>query len=136
MTFEQAIDDMQAIITQACSTKNIKVFYEGVAEDRESDNSPFVRVFIRHTGGGQRTLGGKGNRDFGRSGYIMAQIHAPIGNGLQESHQLAKVVVDAFEGNASDNGVWFRRVRVNEVGKDGMFMVTHVLIDFDYTETK
>lgn len=136
MTYEEAIDDMQAMLLAAWNTTTFKLFFEGVDDDRESNNNPFCRSYIRHVTGRQKSLGGAGHRMFGRNGFLTAQIYTPVGKGLQESSQLAKVVADAFEGRSSDNGVWFRNVRINEVGKDGMFMLTNVIVDFEYHETK
>lgn len=136
MTFEEAVDDILAMTTEALVPSGFKIFYEGVADDRDTSNDPFFRVYVRHLTSGQRTLGGTGHRMFGRNGILTVQIYIPIANGLQESYQLGKVVIDAFEGKSSPNGVWFRRTRINEVGKDGMFHLTNAIVDFEYHETK
>ena len=135
LTFAQANDDMLSIFREAWLQTNFKIFYEDIPEDRSASSDPFCRVFVRHTSGGQRTLG-KLSRMFSRNGFIRAEIYTPIANGLQESYRLAKVVADAYEGKSSDNGVWFRRVRIMEMGKDGMFKRIDVIIDFEYHETK
>ena len=136
MTFEEANNDILGMITEAWNQTGFKIFYESVADEQLEVTEPFIRVWVRHTGGGQRSLGGKDNRIFDRRGFVRIEVHARIANGLQESYQLAKVVTDAYEGKSSDNGVWFRRVRINEMGKDGMFNRVDVIIDFEYHETK
>lgn len=136
MNYEQATDDIQKMLTDAWGTTGYKIYYEGVVEERADNMSPFCRVFLRHVSGRQATLGGVGHRTFERNGFLTVQIFTPVGKGLLESHRLAKVVGDAFEGRSSGNGVWFRNVRINEIGKDGMFNLLNVIVDFEYHETK
>ena len=136
LTYEQANDDMLKMITDAWSVTGNKIYFESVQDDRETDTLPFYKVWIRHVDGGQRTLGGKGARLFDRKGFVRIEVYSRITNGLQESYQLAKVASDAYEGRSSDNGVWFRQVRIREMGKDGTFNRTDVIVDFEYHEMK
>lgn len=136
LTFEQANDDIQKMITSAWSTTGYPMFYESVQGERDEQTEPFIRIWVRHTFGGQRTLGGQGSRIFERRGFVRIEVYSRITNGLQESYQLAKVASDAYEGRSSDNGVWFRRVRISEMGKDGIFNRTDVIVDFEYHEMK
>lgn len=136
LTFEEAIDDMQEMVLDAWTPTGHKVFWESVDADRETDDTAWLISTIRHVTGRQQTLGGVGGRAFQRTGIIFLQIYTRVGKGLQESYQLAKVLVDAFEGKSSPNGVWFRNVRINEVGKDGTFSQTNVTVEFQYNEVK
>ena len=136
MNYQEAKDELQKMVTDSWNTTGHPIFYEGVGKDRPEDTQPFARVWIRHTNGRQATLGGRGGRSFERTGLLTVQVYAPIGKGLRESYPLAKVVADTFEGEASPNGIWFRNVRINEVGKDGAFILTNVIIDFEYNEIK
>ena len=136
LSFEQAVDDMQAMVLAAWTPTGHKIFWEAVEADRETDDTAWAVSTIRHVAGRQETLGGIGNRAFQRTGIIFLQIFTRVGNGLQESYQLAKVMADGFEGKSSPNGVWFRNVRINEAGKDGTFSQTNVTIEFQYNERK
>lgn len=136
MTFEEANDSIQGMIKRAWGFTGRDIFYVSIPKDRMKGREPFLRISIHHQGGGQRTLGGRGERRFERTGFVMAQIYTPAAKGLQESYQLAKVISDAIEGNDSPEGVWFRRLRINEVGVDGMFNILNVIFDFDYHEQK
>lgn len=136
LTYEQAHDDMQKMINEAWTATGHKIFFESVQEERDEETEPFIRVWIRHTSANQRTLGGEDNRLFERRGFIRIEVYSRITNGLQESYQLAKVAGDAYEGRSSDNGVWFRRVRISEMGKDGIFNRIDVIVDFEYHVTK
>jgi Bacteriophage related domain of unknown function len=136
ITFQQAIDDMQKIVLDAWFPTGFQIFWEAIEDDRKPDDNAWLISTIRHVGGRQETLGGIGNRSFLRTGIIFLQIFTRVGKGLQESYQLAKVLADAFEGQSSPKGVWFRNVRINEVGKDGTFSQTNVTVEFQYNEVK
>lgn len=136
LTFEQAVDDMQAMVLATWTPTGHKLFWESVEDSREIDDTAWAVSTIRHVAGRQKTLGGVGNRAFQRTGIIFLQIFTRVGNGLHESYQLAKVMSDAFEGKSSLNGVWFRNVRINEAGKDGAFSQSNVTVEFQYNEVK
>ena len=136
LSYEQAVDEIQAMILAAWTPTGHKIFWEGVEADRETDDTAWAVSTIRHVTGRQQTLGGRGNRAFERAGIIIIQIFTRIGNGLHESYQLAKVMADGFEGKHSPGGVWFRNVTLNEVGKDGAFTQVNVNIEFRYNEIK
>jgi hypothetical protein len=135
LTYEQAIDDIQAIIDTAWSTTGHPLFYEGVKGERPTTQVPWASLFIRHLLGRQDTLGGA-TSSYLREGNISMEIYVPLGKGLRLGYQLAKVIADAFEGVASPGGVWFRNTRINEGGKEGSYEVIFVLIDFQYYEEK
>lgn len=136
LTYWEAVEEMNTMLYDAWSTTGYEMTWEAVGEDREETSDPWATAAIRHADALQDTLGGVGNRSFRRVGVIIVQIFTPTGNGLQESYDLAKVVIDAFEGKASPGGVWFRNVRLNEIGHEGHFMQTNVLVDFRYDERK
>ena len=136
LTFAQANDDILALLKAAWDPTGHEMFYDDIREQRETDQTPWAQVVVRHAAGQQDTLGGIGNRSFLRFGVVIVTINTPSGSGLSTAYALAKVVADAYEGVSSPNGVWFRNVRINELGRDGTFFQTNVLIDFEYTEIK
>lgn len=136
LTYKQANDDILALLKAAWDTTGHKMFWEGVRDQRETDQLPWATVVVRHATGQQDTLGGIGNRQFVRLGTMVVSIYTPSSSGLSEGYNLAKVVADAYEGVSSPNGVWFRNVRVNELGREGTFFQTNVVVDFEYYETK
>jgi hypothetical protein len=136
-TFEQARDDILTLFKTAWDTTTYPAVYEDTKGDRPASDTPFARPRIRHTTGGQASLsGGLGTSRFERIGFLLVAIYTPQGSGLTNAYSLAKIVADAFEGTASPNGVWFRNVRINEIGPDGDFFVTNVVVDFVYDEVK
>lgn len=132
MTPKEAVDDINGILRDL----GLNVHWEGVQRDRDQDDSAFVRFIIRHVGSEQKTMGPVGSRKFERTGFAVAQIFNPIGKGLSDSYISATNVNDAYEGKTSPNGVWFRNVRINEIGKEGDFFQTNVVIEFTYDEIK
>lgn len=99
--------------------------------------SSWARVTVQQATGEQATLSNDdGARKFSRGGIITVQIFTPFGGGLTEADALAKIVEDAFEGQTTPSGIWFRNVRVNEIGQDGDRFQTNVLIDYTYDEIK
>ena len=136
LTFAQANDDILALLKAAWDPTGHEMFYDDIREQRETDQTPWAQVVVRHAAGQQDTLGGVGNRSFLRLGVVIVTINTPSGSGLSTAYALAKVVADAYEGVSSPNGVWFRNVRINELGRDGAFYRTNVLIDFEYSEMK
>ncbi len=136
LTYKQANDEILSLLKVAWDTTGHKMFWEGVRDQRETNMSSWAMVVVRHAAGQQDTLGGIGNRQFLRLGVVIVTINTLSTSGLSEGYNLAKVVADAYEGVSSPNGVWFRNVRINELGREGTFFQTNVLVDFEYYETK
>jgi len=91
----------------------------------------WARITLRHTSGGNAAIS---NRFFVREGLVTVQLFTNFGEGLSSADLMSKVVSDAFQGQQTAGGVWFRNVRVNEIGQDGEWFQTNVLIDFEYNE--
>ena len=136
LTHKEAVDDITLIFKTVWDTTGHEVFYESVRNQREDDNSSWASFSIRHASSTQRTLGGQGNRIFTRTGFVIVSIFFQVGKGLSEGYALAKVVTDVYEGICSPNGVQFRDIRLQEIGRDGQFFQINVLIDFEYDEIK
>lgn len=137
LTYQQARDEIFALFKTAWDTTGYSVHYQDVRRQRDTDNEPWAVVTLQHSSGFQATLSGvSGSRTFARLGFITVQIFTPSGKGLQESYDLCKVVSDAFEGATTPGGVWFRNVRLNEVGRDGEFYQLNVIAEFRYDEIK
>jgi len=136
MTFGEAVDDINAMMLAAWTPTGHQLHWDNVRDQRDQSDNPWAVFVIRHATGQQDTLGGIGNRNFVRTGTAIATIFTPSGNGLSSSYALAKVVADAYEGQTSVNGVWFRNVRMQEIGRESQFYQINVLIDFEYNETK
>lgn len=139
-TFLEATDDIKKIITDAWKLANptFPMVYDDLGEPQiPKTEKPWCRVTIRHNRGEQETLvNSLGNRLFKRDGLVTVQIFTPRGQGLTRSYELAKVAADAFEGKATPKGVWFRSVRLREVGPDANWYQVNIIADFEYNEAK
>jgi hypothetical protein len=107
------------------------------SEEPKVKDRPWARCTIRHSTGGQRTLGGPGGRRFRQFGIVIVQVFAPwrAGRGATLTHLLAQVAKDAYEG-VSTRDVWFRNVRLSEVGHSGPWYQVNVVADFEWDEMK
>lgn len=118
------------------ASKLLKLFYADAKSNRpDDDTEEFCRVTVQHGATVQNSLSGShGLKIYRNDGIMTAQLFTLVGDGLSKADQLTKVVQDAFEGQAV-NGIWFRNVRVNEIGMDGDRYQTNILVDFSYDET-
>jgi hypothetical protein len=113
------------------------VFYQDTVTDIPKDGSAWAKISVLHQNGGQATLGEVGNRTFRREGLVIVEIHSPFGEGLANGDLLSKVALDAFEGNTTASGeIWFRNARLSEIGQDGDWHISTVMVDFEYDEIK
>ncbi len=137
LTHEAAVDELTTVITDAWTPTTHLIILPDEDKDKPATQTPWAQVVIRHAGGGQRTLSGNSNsRMFNRIGIAIIMVFTPIGNGLQESYQLAKVLTDAFEGKSTPGGMWFREVRIDEIGRSGTYQQLNVIAEFTYDEIK
>lgn len=106
--------------------------------DLPKAHKAWARVNIQHTQSDQKSLGAPGTRRFERWGYVTAQIFTPLseGQGLSLSEQLVIIARNAFEGNSTPSGVWFRKVTAKEIGVDGPWWNTNVIASFCYDEIR
>jgi hypothetical protein len=112
------------------------VFWEGLGYvGNEPEDVPWATAFIRHTQASQRTLADQvGKRRFLKLGTITVQIFVPVGGGLGKAEELSKVAKKAFEGKSTASAVWFRNVKIVEVGIEDPWYQVNVLADFEYDE--
>jgi len=103
---------------------------------------PWANVRLHHVNGDQYSLGEVGGRLFEHEGILAVQVFVPIGRGDAAARALCMVAKNAFEGKASPSGVWFRRCRFQDVGRDAgnpemaAWDQTSFLCEFVYDERK
>ena len=130
-----------AFLSQWQSGASAAVGYEPeIAYDNvflvEPTDRHWARLSIQHTAGRQATFGPVGERHFRRSGLVTLQIFLLADTGLSDGDKLAEIAVAAFEGISTDDGVWFRNVRSNEVGFDGVWFQINVVAEFEYDKMR
>lgn len=98
----------------------------------------WVRVTIKHAEGEKVSLTNPltTKSRYNATGTVFVQVFTVPGDGLAKSDQITKVLQDCFEGKYSPGGIWFRRVRVNEIGNNGGLYQVNVLADFSYDVIK
>lgn len=126
--------------TPALNSGNpITVEWQGVdSQNPPAANEPFARVTLRHGRSRQATFGPKGGRRFTRIGLVTVQVFSPLsgGGGLSFAEDLAIIARDAFEGEGTDSGIWFRNARTQEVGLSGSWYQMNMVIEFEYDELR
>ena len=134
LTFNEAADDIFQLIKAAWDITGLELSWPNVKPAKPTNNDSHAKVFIRHVTGGQRTIGS--SNLFERVGLVTIQVFIPVGKGLQEGYTLAKVLVDAFEGKSTSNGVWFKNTVPEEANNIGQFFQINVVTEFWYHEQK
>lgn len=104
-------------------------------EDFTPPDGPWVRLTVRQAGGGQETLGAKGNRSYRRIAGTFAQVHTLADQGTAEADGIAQEILAIFEGE-SFSDLDFNDGVIREIGSDGRFYQEVVEINFDYDERK
>lgn len=106
--------------------------FDNIVETTPPTSTPWARVTVRHTPG-DHVLG---NTRFTRRGVVVTQLFTPLGDGLSQASDQAKIVVNGFGGEATPNGIWFRDVRLIDVGPEASWRQENVLAFFAYDEIK
>lgn len=136
-TYNEAKDQILALFKTAWDTTGYGVVYPNKEGDKPNDAVPWARVDIEHFDGGDASLSGvDGTKRYERDGVFTAQIFVPSGEGLSEAYTLANTVSTAFEGKTTAGGVWFRDVRIREVGPTESWFQLNVKATFNYDEVK
>lgn len=136
MTFDEARDIMLAVFKAAWDPTGNPVFWTDVPGKKPPSERVWARVTIRHATGHQGSLkGAAGTQRWNRTGTIFVQVFAPVGDGSTAGYTAAQIVVNAYQA-ARNPDVWFRNVRMNEVGASGAFEQFNVLVDFSYDDVR
>ncbi len=136
-TQETASDEMLAFFKTAWDTTSLIAVYENVKGAVPTDQVSWARPVIRHAPSGNQSLTGALNKtNYERIGLMTVSVFIPNGNGLSLARSLGKTVADAFEGKKTASGVWFRNVRIVEVGPSNEWFQFNVVIEFTYDEIR
>lgn len=137
MTFDEARDEMAGIFYAAWKVlAPAPVVWTDLPGDVPDVETEWARVTIRHHTGGQASLAGEdGARRWERAGTLFVQVFAPVGDGSTRAYAAAQIVANAFQ-DVRGTRVWFRNVRINEIGASGAFEQINVLIDFTYDDVR
>lgn len=128
----------------ADTTKHIPIEFENTKQGRQkgfdantSHPKPWARVTTRHATGQQTSLSDEtAKKRYRFTGVLAIQIFTPSGDGGKLSDEIADVVMTFFQGKSTSNQVWFRNVRLNEVGASGPWFQANIIADFQYDQVK
>lgn len=137
-TFNEARDHMLKVFKDAWDTTGFPAVYPGKAEDPDNGGDTpsanvWARATIRHADGFQSSLTGplEQIKRHTNIGVVIIQVFGKIGDGSVAAYEAAQLVATAYR-TSRDNPVWFRRVRINEIGSRGPYSQVNVLVDFSY----
>lgn len=138
-TYAQARDDVLAMVKTAwaLAPETYVMIWDDLKGVIPTTMKPWARTTLKHNDGRQATLcGDSGQKHFERNGILTIQLFTPSGDGLYAADSLIALFTAAFEGKQSSRGIWFKNVRINEIGEDGAFFQTNIIIEFEYYEVK
>lgn len=101
--------------------------------------APWVRLEVKHYGGGQETIGAPGNRKFGSMAKLKLTINVPPGSGRAATDDLVEHFKGMFEGRAiAGTTIRLKDVVVRELGEvdDGRWWASTCEVLFEYDQTK
>jgi len=133
MTPDQARDIILGVFKAAWDPR--PAVYDDVPGTIPTGEIVWARATIRHATASQTLAGEVGTRRFTEEGTVIVQVFAPVGDGSTACYAAAREVQNAFR-DARNSDVWFRDVRMNEVGTEGAFVQINVLATFSYDDVR
>ncbi len=135
LTFEEARDEIFALLKTAWDTTGFPIKWPGIKFSKPEPSATYAEVIFHHLAGGQVAFG-SGVSMWRRAGSLLFRVNTPMGEGFTDTYSLAKVITDAIEGNATQGGVWFRETSIREGDEVGGYDRVTVETIFEYTEVK
>lgn len=136
----QARDDIHTIATAALvGQTGLQIDYWD-AEDRinkanVNDEPPeWVKLVVQMLDGRSLTVGRASSRIQQRTGLFVAQIYTPLGDGQDRAEVLSELLEAAFFEQTSTNGVRFRNVRTEDIGRVRKWFLTEVKVDIEFDQ--
>lgn len=130
MTSAEARDAIYKVMRDAWDAAH-PILWDDVPSKVPDEEIPWARVKLTHVTGAHGTINGQvGCRRFDSTGFVTVQVFAPVGDGKARVLNLAQTVRYAYEDARLP--VWFRNIRVNEIGPSGNYQQINVIADFEY----
>lgn len=134
MTFDEAVDTMMAVFKTVWDPR-VAVYPDVPGSVPPQDAVLWARAKIKHVTGRQGSLtGGLGTTVWERTGFIWIEVYSPVGDGLKAGRDAAQEIVNAYQAERS--GIWYRNIRMVEMGTDGAFERFDVKADFEYRDVR
>ncbi|MEE8518138.1 MAG: hypothetical protein V3S98_03320 [Dehalococcoidia bacterium] len=129
---ERSLTFFQPSLTPDLGELLIDWRFDNLEPELPPTTTPWARFTVRHTPG-DHVLG---NTRFTRRGIVVAQLFTPLGEGLPQASDQAKIVVNSFDGEATPNGIWFNSVGLTDVGPGDSWRQENISAFFAYDEVK
>lgn len=139
LTYSEAYDEVMAAFKAAMDAVPItSVHYPDMEFTIPAGDTAWARVAYDLINSAQASFSdGSTGKRWRRSGLLSIQLFHPLGGGSTDAWNAAKVAVDAFEGQTTPGGVWFRDITgPSPVGTSGGFSQTNLAVAFEYDEVK
>lgn len=148
ITYADAVPEMYAMFFDAWKVQAPTVvaylpevrFADDGKDGAIPDRSKFwVRISIRVVDEGQSSLntceGAPGQRRWRTEGLVFIQLYAPkTATSAAPLRKLAEIARNAFRGQVTPGGIWFRNARVVPVAPEEQSYRTNAVIEFNYDE--
>jgi hypothetical protein len=135
----QADAEMAELFRQAWEvTGGYKTDWPNAKTEDHAGDEIWARWALDYVAGGQRSMGGGGNRKFAKMGLIYMTVFSPLGFGLGNARAASQIALSAYEGKRTPNDVWFRNVRIDSeghgqgTGRNKSWWTTVVIAEFTY----
>lgn len=139
LTYSDAYDEVMALAKAAFDAVPItSVHYPDMEFTIPAGDTAWARIAYDLISAGPASMAdATGRKRFRRSGLLSIQLFHPLGGGSTDAWNAAKVVADAFEGQTTAGGVWFRDLTgPSPIGASGGFSQTNLAVAFEYDEVK
>lgn len=135
MSYQAAVRSILAAIDAVWAPTGKPIAYPNLAFTLPDGDVTWARVTIEHTAGFQRTIS-QPTQLYSQLGVCIVQVFVPYGGGLASAAQSDPVhlIQGALRGVQLPGGVFFMKVKPQEVGIDGPWFQTNVSGVFQYDE--
>ena len=141
-SFNDGKDACLQVFKDAWDPTGFPAIYSDVANTQsDTGDTPsanvWARATIRHADGFQSSLTGplEGKKRHTNIGTVIIQVFGTQGDGSTAAYDAAQTVATAYR-KAPSGPVWFRRVRINEIGTSGTYNQINVSADFSYDDVR
>ena len=112
------------------------VYDDIVVNNLPGANQTWARLNLKNTESRQSSLADYTSKAiFSRTAILTIQLFTPRKTGKTESDRVGQILLDMFERKKADC-IWFRDVRIREIGNDGSFFNINVIVDVLYDQVK
>lgn len=76
------------------------------------------------------------NRRYTATGLLVVQLFCPMSDAeaMDKGRRLAVVARNAFRGKETNNGVWFRNARINEIPPEENAYRFNIVVEYEYDD--